>query len=172
MKRILIFLLLAASLTACKKKCIDCNQNQFCNNGTCQCKQWYEGSNCVPMAIKFSGTFIGISYLNAANPRADTFVFAFDSAVAYAVDRPFYLYQNGNYHFLNRPTILRLQSSTQAFCQIEGGGSGGDDPVNCGAANISQDGKNITLSYSPLTFTTLNTLVNPDTVYTFLGVKQ
>jgi hypothetical protein len=84
----LFFLGIVFLLASCKKSCTGCNANQVCNNGACQCKDWYEGANCeTAMSAKFVGAFIGNSYINGTNSYADTFVFDTESTHINILDR-------------------------------------------------------------------------------------
>ena len=175
MKPVGLFMLLIFSLAACKK-CPDCGQNQFCDNGTCHCSRWYEGTPCVPIALKFSGKFVGTRYVNGANPRPDTFTFEWDTKTVNDVYSPLDSASTAFYTsnpWLNKLWQLTLTSSTEAICQVSGGGVSGDDNVNSGTATITKDGKNLVLSFSPLHFSaTTSAYPDPDTIFTFMGTKQ
>ena len=116
------------------------------------------------MSAKFGGTFIGQLYVNGRNPTQDTIIFDADTVKGRSVYK-----RTGPNIALYRSTTLFLQNSTQATYGSEFSDQTFDKTVNCGTANISQNGKNLTLSYSPLMYTGEP---NSDSVFTFIGAKQ
>ena len=161
----LFFLGIVFLLASCKKSCTGCNANQVCNNGICQCKDWFEGANCeTAMSAKYSGTFIGRLYQNGLNLSLDTIVLRPDT-----ISGRYSFSQTGSSPAFSNNVILSLQNSTQAIFGIAVATQIFDASVNCGTATISHNGINLTVSYSPLTN---NGIPNPDTIITFIGTKQ
>ncbi|MBS1623045.1 MAG: hypothetical protein JST83_03430 [Bacteroidetes bacterium] len=168
MKHLILLLLLASLLSACKKKCDSCGPNQQCVDGVCQCKQWYEGANCdTAMIIKFDGTFIGLTYTNSANPVTDTFTF-----YEYIFQPNFADLQNTDLLVGKKQQAnLSITSATTAdYMQTYG-------PIpqifvgqkKCGTVRISENGRDLTIIFSPVS---IYGIIDSNTLYTFIGTKQ
>jgi hypothetical protein len=168
-KIVLLSLSIILLLSACKKTCNSCNANQDCNNGVCQCKQWFEGANCaIAMSDKFGGTFIGSLYNNGINPVIDTFIFQSYSNLGNSA-----VLVNAQYNIPARTSsIIFLENSTTAtYKQVYSPTPQGFSyNITCGTASIAPNGQNLTLSFSPISRQT--GIVDSSTLYTFIGVKQ
>jgi len=177
----LLFIATLLLICSCKKKCDGgCGANYICNNGQCQCKQWYEGANCdIPMSQKFVGSFAGILYTNGRNPKPDTLVFSninFGRLVPnYAFTPAFTTADLTAAQLDSMLGGIYLSSSTQGNCFIENASQYFDNNINCGVCQINAEGTIISLSYSPLIVSPISAMNQPldsTVIYTFTGVKM
>jgi hypothetical protein len=122
------------------------------------------------MRNKFIGTFAGTLSLNASNPVPDTIIFFGDGKPV-----------NYVFSFTPNNTLIsgfgiHLESSRTGIYYVDYKHKNvslqyldNSNPIDCGNAELSTDGRTLTLTYHPVLDPGVIDMINE---YTFVGVKQ
>jgi hypothetical protein len=171
MKRSLAIITALLLIYGCKKTCNgNCGTNYTCNNGECQCQQWYGGADCsVKFNQKLVGTYVGTLYTNGVNPKPDTLIFSDSGEPANYVWNT-----NSTVNIVNNIDstidLLLLTDSTRGNCLLSYVTPESIRSINCGVFQTTNNGSILSLSYSPLI---RNTGVPDSTlIYTYTGRKM